>query len=216
MMGVKETSKQGGRGWRGRGWRGRGFRSEQTSRRPGEEAATSPSVQSSQNNARKPTTTESDKVQYLVKYSYQANAKSPLGLAELTIKQGQKVTFIKKHSENDQWSCVQGDDGQEGYVPSSYVMELESKPSTLPWLQNSKDMEEKTEDKWGDCGSSKPIFKPYKPTYRENEYDVPKELNPYYCKICDKKLNGISPYNAHMASKAHKEEVKYLEEVGNQ
>ena len=29
----------------------------------------------------------------------------------------------------------------------------------------------------------------------------------YYCEICDKQLNGPKPYQAHMVSKAHKEEV---------
>ena len=30
----------------------------------------------------------------------------------------------------------------------------------------------------------------------------------YYCEICDKQLNGPKPYQAHMVSKAHKEEVE--------
>lgn len=34
----------------------------------------------------------------------------------------------------------------------------------------------------------------------------------FYCEVCDKKLNGPKPYQAHMASKAHKEELALLEE----
>ena len=34
------------------------------------------------------------------------------------------------------------------------------------------------------------------------------QLKQYYCEICDKQLNGPKPYQAHMVSKAHKEEVE--------
>ena len=34
---------------------------------------------------------------------------------------------------------------------------------------------------------------------------------PYYCEVCEKQLNGPKPFQAHMASKAHKEEVALLE-----
>ena len=33
----------------------------------------------------------------------------------------------------------------------------------------------------------------------------------YYCEVCEKQLNGPKPYQAHMNSKAHKEEVALLE-----
>ena len=29
----------------------------------------------------------------------------------------------------------------------------------------------------------------------------------YYCEVCDKHLNGPKPFQAHMVSKAHKEEL---------
>jgi hypothetical protein len=35
--------------------------------------------------------------------------------------------------------------------------------------------------------------------------------NNYYCEVCEKKFNGPKPYQAHMVSKAHKEEVALLE-----
>lgn len=34
----------------------------------------------------------------------------------------------------------------------------------------------------------------------------------YYCEVCAKKLNGPVPYQAHLKSKAHKEEVALLNE----
>lgn len=34
----------------------------------------------------------------------------------------------------------------------------------------------------------------------------------YYCEVCDKQLNGPKPYQAHMSSKAHREELALLEE----
>ena len=34
----------------------------------------------------------------------------------------------------------------------------------------------------------------------------------YFCEICDKKLNGPIPYDVHLKSKAHKEEVAMREE----
>lgn len=37
------------------------------------------------------------------------------------------------------------------------------------------------------------------------------ETNNYYCDVCEKKFNGPKPYQAHMASKAHKEELALLE-----
>ena len=36
--------------------------------------------------------------------------------------------------------------------------------------------------------------------------------NQYYCEICDKKLNGPIPYEVHLKSKAHKEELEVREE----
>ena len=33
----------------------------------------------------------------------------------------------------------------------------------------------------------------------------------YYCEVCVKQLNGPKPYQAHMASRAHKEELALRE-----
>ena len=37
-------------------------------------------------------------------------------------------------------------------------------------------------------------------------------LKQFYCEVCDKQLNGPKPYQAHMSSKAHKEELALLQE----
>ena len=38
----------------------------------------------------------------------------------------------------------------------------------------------------------------------------------FYCEVCDKKLNGPIPYDVHLNSKAHKEEVAIREEFNYQ
>ena len=35
----------------------------------------------------------------------------------------------------------------------------------------------------------------------------------FYCEVCNRKFNGPIPYDAHLNSKAHKEEVAALEDV---
>ncbi len=51
-----------------------------------------------------------------------------------------------------------------------------------------------------------------KPAAAEKEEKTP---NPdWYCDVCEKQLNGPKPYGAHMASKAHKEEVELAKEYG--
>ena len=53
----------------------------------------------------------------------------------------------------------------------------------------------------------------YKPTYDHPELDCKAgksgSMKEFYCEICCKQLNGPQPYRAHIASKAHKEEVEY-------
>jgi hypothetical protein len=59
----------------------------------------------------------------LVKYNYKSNADQPGGFPELTVKQGQKVTFLNVHeSEALWWNVKDEDSGQSGYIPGSYVM----------------------------------------------------------------------------------------------
>ena len=54
-------------------------------------------------------------------------------------------------------------------------------------------------------------YKPYKSAYApkvsETE-DNGEDLSNYYCRVCDKQFNGPIPFNAHLNSKAHKEEVE--------
>lgn len=38
----------------------------------------------------------------------------------------------------------------------------------------------------------------------------------FYCEVCDKKLNGPIPYDVHLNSKAHKEELAIREEFNYQ
>ena len=59
----------------------------------------------------------------LVKYSYKSNPNQPGGFPELTVKQGQKVTFLNVHeSEALWWNVREEDSGNTGYIPGSYVM----------------------------------------------------------------------------------------------
>lgn len=38
----------------------------------------------------------------------------------------------------------------------------------------------------------------------------------FYCEVCDKKFNGPIPYEVHLKSKAHKEEMAIREEFDDQ
>ena len=59
----------------------------------------------------------------LVKYNYKSNPDQPGGFPELTVKQGQKVTFLNVHESEPLWWNVRDEDGgQCGYIPGSYVM----------------------------------------------------------------------------------------------
>lgn len=59
----------------------------------------------------------------LVKYSYKSNPNQPGGFPELTVKQGQKVTFLNVHETEALWWNVQSEDKHNsGYIPGSYVM----------------------------------------------------------------------------------------------
>ena len=58
----------------------------------------------------------------IVKYSYKANDESPLGEPELSVEQKESAAFICYHHDNNLWSKIRRNDGQEGYVPTSYIM----------------------------------------------------------------------------------------------
>ncbi len=54
-------------------------------------------------------------------------------------------------------------------------------------------------------------FKPYVSAYGANN-PVKSEEDKFKCDLCDKKFNGLRPYQAHMASKNHKENVEYYKD----
>ncbi|KAJ8310080.1 hypothetical protein KUTeg_011945 [Tegillarca granosa] len=98
------------------------------------------------------------------------------------------------------WSKIRTEDGQEGYVPSSYIMVLEEELTSLPWLKQPVETEQQAAE-----------WKPYKSAYsKENPEEKVKAK--YFCDVCQKDFNGPQPYSAHMNSKAHKEEVALLED----
>ncbi|KAL9957750.1 hypothetical protein ACROYT_G034687 [Oculina patagonica] len=147
-------------------------------------------------------------VRLLAKYNYKGNPSKPGGFDELTVTQAEKLEFCRAHSSNPHWWEAKNTNGEVGFVPASYMMVLEEKISELPWLANKKQEveEERPVGKFGE-----PTFKPYVSAYGNNLNKSNASEN-YYCEICDKKLNGPIPYDVHLNSKAHKEEVAIREE----
>lgn len=136
----------------------------------------------------------------MVKFSYTANVNSPLDQAELNVSQKDNVEFIDFHADNKLWSCVRDRSGKQGYVPTDYLMIVEDNVNALPWLPKSAEIpQEKVE------------YKPYKSAYQTNMAKETAKQN-YICDVCCREFNGPMPYNAHMKSKAHLEEVMLLEE----
>lgn len=149
------------------------------------------------------------------KYSYKANPESPLGQTELSVKQGQELVFLETCADNEMWWRVQTteDQPQEGFVPASYVELPAEKAAGLPWLAAKQSAEEK------ELPKCKPEWKPYVSAYNRDGDVTPGNAScankdQYYCKWCDKQLNGPKPYGAHITSKAHKEEVDLAKEYG--
>ncbi|XP_071838793.1 uncharacterized protein [Apostichopus japonicus] len=140
---------------------------------------------------------------YIAKFNYKANPNSPLGEAEVDLKQGEFLTVMEKHKVNPIWWKVKLENGKQGFVPAKYVQKVEEKITTLPWLAN-KEIDTKDEQP---PTSVKAPPKPYVSAYSKEE-----KLKQYYCGICEKQLNGPQPYSAHMASKDHKLEVEVAEE----
>lgn len=170
----------------------------------------------------------------IAKYNFQSNPDQPGGFKELAIKQGEYLTLLQRGhlpSKNPLWWEVKNVNGEVGFVPANYCMELESKPTNLPWLENKR-LEEEIADKeehmlkekerentiknskFGvpENFVSKPVVKAYQSAYSENKTMTAGGggTRKFYCEVCDKQLNGPTPYNMHMASKAHREEVEYL------
>jgi len=177
----------------------------------------------------------------LAKYNYKANPDCPGGFDEVTIKQGERLTLIcKGHAGtgNHLWWEVKNEQGETGFVPGNYCMVLEKTPTALPWLENKRLLDEQEQKKMESLATSNksadkeyleifgapirssPIVKQYQSAYDEDKNKpAPKNLaeanKEYYCEICDKNLNGPQPYKMHMSSKAHREEIAYLEEKKN-
>ncbi|XP_019646564.1 PREDICTED: high osmolarity signaling protein SHO1-like isoform X2 [Branchiostoma belcheri] len=157
----------------------------------------------------------------MAKYSYKANPDQPGGFPELSVKQAQMLTLVKKHPNNEHWWEAKNEDGDVGFVPASYMMIMEQKPTSLPWLQNREPEEPKEPEvnsKVKPNVFGRPpqgSYKPYKSAYADvRAKDKEREKEQYYCKVCEKQLNGPKPYGAHMASKAHKENVELEQEMG--
>ncbi|XP_060551572.1 epidermal growth factor receptor kinase substrate 8-like [Ruditapes philippinarum] len=136
----------------------------------------------------------------MMKYKYDGNAASPLG-KELSVKQKDVVEFVRRHDEH--WIKVRNEQGEEGFVPDSYVTVQLDAVSSLPWL-DQKNLEEKVKQ---ESAEYKPYKSAYAPKASEKE-DNTEDLSNYYCKVCDRQFNGPIPFNAHNNSKAHKEEVE--------
>ncbi|KAK3581357.1 hypothetical protein CHS0354_016200 [Potamilus streckersoni] len=141
----------------------------------------------------------------LVKYKYAANPNSPLGSNELSIKQKDIVYFICQHPSNSHWIKVHNpEDGQEGYVPASYVMVMEEELTSLPWLQSASSSVPQEAAEW------KPYKSAYVPKGKEQPASSSNSINTFYCDVCSKEFNGPIPYQVHLKSRAHNEEVNAL------
>lgn len=156
-------------------------------------------------------------VRLLAKYKYTANPAKPGGFDELTIMQGEKLVFSRPHPSNPFWWEAKSENGDIGFVPATYMMVLEDKITSLPWLEDAKKKKTEIDDKQAESNpGAKPAFKPYVSAYGSRKSSSSKsnssQENQYYCEICDKKLNGPIPYEVHLKSKAHKEELEVREE----
>lgn len=102
-------------------------------------------------------------------------------------------------------------------------------PQVLPWLQYSalKSEEEDRKERvmrlkrekdsqegkgFGPPPKQLPA-KPYVSSYDRNSGQVKQGPSSYYCEVCEKSFNGPKPYSAHMASRAHREEVEVQAEL---
>eukprot|EP00112_Aurelia_sp_Birch-Aquarium-sp1_P017386 Seg402.6 transcript_id=Seg402.6/GoldUCD/mRNA.D3Y31 product="hypothetical protein" protein_id=Seg402.6/GoldUCD/D3Y31 len=150
----------------------------------------------------------------MAKYSYKANPERPGGFDELTIKQTEKLYFHCAHPQNPLWLKAENEEGIIGYVPANYIIELESKPSRLPWLENKRlereAEREKQEEQSGTSGFGQPQTGelPAKKYISAYDSQASAQASDFGCELCGKTFNGPQPYRMHMASKAHKEEVE--------
>ena len=56
-------------------------------------------------------------------HSYRKNQDSPLG-KELDIQQGDTLSYILEHEDNEHWWLAEDSNGQVGYVPVSHLMPI--------------------------------------------------------------------------------------------
>ena len=111
------------------------------------------------------------------------------------------------HASEELWALVRNNNGEEGYVPFSYLFDLDTPVSSLPWLDQKKaDQEAEIESIPNPAPTS---YKPYVSAYNRAEAKS-QEKERYYCDICNKEFNGPLPLQSHLTSKAHKEEVEAL------
>ena len=98
----------------------------------------------------------------------------------------------------------------------------------LPWLQSSalRSEEEDRKERVKKLKLQKDIHegkaipqpkqlppKPYVSSYERTTGQVKSQGSSHYCEVCEKSFNGPKPYGAHMASKAHREEVEVQNEL---
>ena len=57
----------------------------------------------------------------LASHSYRKNQDSPLG-KELDLQQGDTLSYILDHEDNEHWWLAEDSKGQVGYVPVSHLM----------------------------------------------------------------------------------------------
>ncbi|KAK3714112.1 hypothetical protein QZH41_017941, partial [Actinostola sp. cb2023] len=155
-----------------------------------------------------PTPPSTSNGRLIAKYNYKANPNQPGGFVEMSLTAGEKLHFVGPHCVNPYWWEARKESGESAFVPATYVMVLEDKVTGLPWLEERKAAKEIS----GFAKPPEPVFKPYQSAYSNTDNSSsPIIASNYHCEICDKTLNGIKPYQAHMVSKAHKEEVALVE-----
>ncbi|XP_031555161.1 uncharacterized protein LOC116292061 [Actinia tenebrosa] len=150
----------------------------------------------------------------IAKYNYEANKANPGGFEEMSITAGERLTFVASHPVNPYWWEALKETGEIAFIPATYVMILEEKVTSLPWLEERKAEKEKVEQEkiasrsTGFGAPEKTVFKPYSSAYTNPEKDSSNNKPEYFCELCNKQLNGPKPYEAHIVSKAHKDEVE--------
>ena len=59
--------------------------------------------------------------QMLATHRYQKNPDGPVG-NELDLSEGERLFYLMKHDDNEQWWLAENGKGQVGYVPAAYIM----------------------------------------------------------------------------------------------